>query len=436
MARKLYASLENDESIPVEEGSTETVTLAESDAETVVSEVTEAVANIHEDLELIENSVAEIETLEDHAEVVEESLADGGEGISEDHAETLEIAVESIMHRLNCPKKLTISKESFGSTGTRKQSTIVTLESIQSTLLELWQKAKEIMNNVWKNVVEFFNNYFTQTGRVKQAIVDVKKKVEAAKGAPKEANIKNAGLTRAFYDFKSKSIKIDEIVANQLGLTKDGLAVADKISTVAESNASFIKGGGSIPSDDVIMSVTETNAKIIEMIAKGKEEAGPFFNGAFFQIEEDTVTGTSKDGVKWKLKTLKFKTISAEVKAEGLPALSKEACGKYIKEAEDLLAATEQFKAKQSKLDAYRKSTEKMNDAVIKFVKTTTDKESAEAKKYLSELRSYSINMNNSLTRIFVTIPSLNLNTVKALLNYVQLSVRNLGEKKVEDKKE
>lgn len=431
MKKKLFFGLENDETAVVEEESTETVTVAESDAETAVAEVTEVVADIHGDLDLIEESVAEIETLEDHTEVVEDSLVDDGEGISEDHAETLNIAVESIMRRLNYPKKITISKEHFGSTHSRKQATQVTLESLSDSLLKLWEKAKEIINNVWKSVVEFFNKYFTQTGRIKQAIVDIKKKVEAAKGAPKEATIKNAGLTRAFYDFKSSSVKIDEIVANQLELTKDGLMMADRVSSVAEANVNFIKADGTLPSDDVVAKSAEAGAKLIELVTKGKEESGPYFNGAFFELEVQY-----KEDGKFKVPTFKINAPSSEVKAEGLPALTKEACGKYIKEAEDLLAATEQFKAKQGKLDAYRKSNEKMNDIVIKFVKSSTDKEGEEAKKYLSELRTYAVNMNNSLTRAFVTIPSYNLNTVKALLNYVQASLRNLGEGEAVKKEE
>lgn len=446
MKKKLFFGLENDEAAVVEEESTETVTVAESDAETAVAEVTEVVADIHGDLDLIEESVAEIETLEDHTEVVEDSLVDDGEGISQDHAETLNIAVESIMRRLNYPKRITISKEHFGSTHSRKQATQVTLESLSDSLLKLWEKAKEIINNVWKSVVEFFNKYFTQTGRIKQAIVDIKKKVEAAKGAPKEATIKNAGLTRAFYDFKSSSVKIDEIVANQLELTKDGLMMADKVSSVAEANVNFIKADGSLPSDDVINKSMQASIDLIGLITKGKEESGPYFNGAFFELEKGRMeaegelkVGESGGKISLSIPALKIKTISSEVKAEGLPALTKEACGKYIKEAEALLAATEQFKAKQGKLDAYRKSNEKMNDVVIKFVKSSTDKEGAEAKKYLSELRTYAVNMNNSLTRAFVTIPSYNMNTVKALLNYVQASLRNLGEgeaAKEEEKKD
>lgn len=434
MRKTLFVSLENDEAGAGEVVAPDTVTAAESDAETAVVEVTEAVADIHEDLDLIEESVAEIETLEDHSEVLEESLAEDGEGIDEAHAETLNISVERILARLNYPKKVTIATENYGSINTRKQATQVSLEALSDTLVELWKKLKEFVSKIWESITKFFADYFTQLGRVKQAIVDVKKKVAAAQGAPKEKNIVNKSLVRAFYDFKSKSVKLDEIVANHMEVTKDGLKVADGLASLADAQASYLKMLNGAPTEDASAKLGETATKIMEMAIKGNE-SGPYFNGSFFTLETaEKEASAGKFAISFP--TFKINTISGEVKAEGLPALDKAGCGKCIQEAEQLATLTEQFKTKQSKLDAFRKSNDKMNDAVIAFIKSTDDKEAEDKKKYLAELRKYSLNVSQSYSRLFATIPSYNLNVVKALLNYVQASVKNLGEGEAAPKKE
>lgn len=289
------------------------------------------------------------------------------------------------------------------------------------------EKLKAFITQVWESISKFFTEYFTQLGRIKSAIADIKKKVGTAQGAPKEKTINNKGLVRAFYDFKSKSVKLDEIIANHMEVTKNSLSVADGLSTLANANADAIKLlGGGTPSEADGEKLGQVSSKLIEMAIKGNE-SGPYYNGAFFKLES-SLTESSVGSFAIKFPTLKIETISSEVNAEGLPALDKAGCGKYIQEADQLVTLTEQFKAKQSKLDAFRKSNDKMNDTIISLVGSTDEKEAAAKKASLTELRKYALNVSNSYSRLFSTVPSYNMSVVKALMNYVQASLRNLGE--------
>ena len=147
MARKLFVSLEDDLETP-EVVAEETVTVAENDAEAAVAVINETVEDIKEDVETIEEAASDIETLEDHTEVVEESLAEDGEGITEEHAKTLDIAVEHILKKLNYPKHKNLSVENFGSVHSRKKATKIALETFKETITELWEKLKAVAKQI------------------------------------------------------------------------------------------------------------------------------------------------------------------------------------------------------------------------------------------------------------------------------------------------
>ena len=171
MAKKLFVSIENDdEALDVQ--TEETVTVAENDAEAAVATINETIEDIKEDIETLEDAADDIETLEDHTEVVEGTLEDGGEGMTEDHAKTLEIAVESILRNLNYkPKnKKTFSTENFGSVHTRKKATELALEGFKETIIQLWERVVAFAKDVWEKVIKFYESYFSELGRLKNGI--------------------------------------------------------------------------------------------------------------------------------------------------------------------------------------------------------------------------------------------------------------------------
>lgn len=414
MAKKLFMSLENEEATQAEE----TVTVAENDAEAAVATVNEVVADIKEDVETLEDAVDDIGELEAQTEVVEGTLEDGGEGMTEDHAKSMEITVESLFKRLGVDTKKSkklVSTEAFGSTHTRKQATQVTLEGFKETLVSLWERVKEVAKQIWDKVVKFFNDYFTELGRLKNGITALEKQVKDAKGSPKEQTLKLPEVNKAFWDFNAKEAKPEVILTNHITVTKAGLQFADGISSVAESILSvFKKDGGEFGSNE-LNAATKKNGELLSNLLGDKEQTGPYFNGSRFKI---TITDAD---VGFNVEYVPF---SSE---KGIPALDKPACEKILNQAKQLLDLTEKFKEKQSKIKAFQASIIKSADVVITAVNKMTD-ESEGKKDGLTKARALVLRTNTTYTRILSTIPGLNTNVIKAAMNYVQASLRNMGE--------
>ena len=439
MAKKLFMSLEDDQSTP-EVQPEETITVAENDAEAAVATVNEVVDDIKEDVETLEDAVEDIGELEAQTEVVEDTLEDGGEGMTEDHAKSVEIAVESIFKRLGVdPKKSKklVSTEAFGSTHTRKQATQVTLEGFKETLVTLWKRIVEYTKQIWDKLLKFYEQYVSDTGRLKKGLEALYKQVKAANGSPKEAELKAFGLVKAFWDFNANEPKADEIIANHIAVTKSGLQFADGVTSVAEDILSVVKKGANEGESDVDTSgmgaIVEKSNKLLMSAIGGKEEAGPFFNGNLFKLE------TNGEG-EAKLGAAGFGfVVNNKISEKGkdtIAALDKAGCEKVLAEAKELLSLTEKFKEKQAKVKAFQNAIDKIADTVISAVNKMAD--DGEGKKEgLTQARTFINKANITYTKVLSTVPGMNINVVKAAMNYVQASLRNMGEAsaaQIEDK--
>lgn len=430
MARKLFVSLEDDLETP-EVVAEETVTVAENDAEAAVAVINETVEDIKEDVETIEEAASDIETLEDHTEVVEESLAEDGEGITEEHAKTLDIAVEHILKKLNYPKYKNLSVENFGSVHSRKQATKIALEGFKETIVQLWEKLKAVAKQMWEKVVEFYNKYFTEVGRLKNGIVALEKQVKEAKGSPKEATLKASGLTKAFWDFNAKEVKPEQIIANHIEVTKAGLQFADGIVPLAEEILNVVKKDA----EGSIGGVVDKSSALLKGLLQGKEEAGPFFNGARFKLigvdaGAQASGGLVGAGLGFAIEYVPFSGDKAPT------ALDKAGCEKVLSEAKELLALTEKFKEKQVKIKTFQAAITKVADTVISAANKMSEGDDKTKKETTTEIRTFINKSNVTYSRVLTTIPGLNTNVIKAAMNYVQASLRNMGEAATEKKPE
>lgn len=430
MARKLFVSLEDDLETP-EVVAEETVTVAENDAEAAVAVINETIEDIKEDVETIEEAASDIETLEDHTEVVEESLAEDGEGITEEHAKTLDIAVEHILKKLNYPKYKNLSVENFGSVHSRKRATKIALEGFKETIVQLWEKLKAVAKQMWEKVVEFYNKYFTEVGRLKNGIVALEKQVKEAKGSPKEATLKASGLTKAFWDFNAKEVKPEQIIANHIEVTKAGLQFADGIVPLAEEILNVVKKDA----EGSIGGVVDKSSALLKGLLQGKEEAGPFFNGARFKLIGADAGGEAREGLV--AAGLGFAIEYVPFSGDKAPtALDKAGCEKVLSEAKELLALTEKFKEKQVKIKTFQAAITKVADTVISAANKMSEGDDKTKKETTTEIRTFINKSNVTYSRVLTTIPGLNTNVIKAAMNYVQASLRNMGEAASEQKSE
>lgn len=432
MAKKLFVSIENDdEALDVQ--TEETVTVAENDAEAAVATINETIEDIKEDIETLEDAADDIETLEDHTEVVEGTLEDGGEGMTEDHAKTLEIAVESILRNLNYkPKnKKTFSTENFGSVHTRKKATELALEGFKETIIQLWERVVAFAKDVWEKVIKFYESYFSELGRLKNGIAALEKQVKEAKGSPKEQTLKAAGLTKAFWDFNAKDVKPEEILANHIAVTKAGLEFANGVAPLAEEVLNVVKKGVSGEevevNSEMLGGVVDKSNNLLRSIVQGKEQAGPFFNNTIVKFKSESQEITASNGSKKYVKILTWDAVPF-LSDKGAPALDKAGCEKVIGEAKELLSLTEKFKEKQTKIKAFQSAMVKIGETVISAVNKMSDSDEKAKKASMTEVRSFIQKSNTTYTRVLSTIPGLNTNVIKASMNYVQASLRNMGE--------
>ncbi len=70
----------------------------------------------------------------------------------------------------------------------------------------------------------------------------------------------------------------------------------------------------------------------------------------------------------------------------------------------------------------------KIGETVISAVNKMSDSDDKAKKASMTEVRSFIQKSNTTYTRVLSTIPGLNTNVIKASMNYVQASLRNMGE--------
>ena len=117
------------------------------------------------------------------------------------------------------------------------------MEGFKESIIQLWERVVAFAKDIWEKVIKFYNQYFTELGRLKDGIAALEKQVKEAKGSPKEQTLKAAGLTKAFWDFNAKDVKPEEILANHIAVTKAGLEFANGVAPLAEEVLNVVKKG-------------------------------------------------------------------------------------------------------------------------------------------------------------------------------------------------
>lgn len=388
---------------------------------------------IEEIQETIEEGGDAAETLDQIAEIVEEA-AESDEPVSEDAVKIATVAVESIMNNLGFSQKKIKSvfpaMEAFQGAQTNKAAAMVAVEGIKERVAEIWKTLQKFIMETFEKIKAFLARFVTATGRVREFVKLAQKKAAATAkdAAPKEAELKLKSVYKGFYDSTSGKTDLGKIVQNQEILTNNFIQTVDVINGSVKAIEEYIKSP-----------TTETDAAVNEAIVKMNSEIGaglptistnnfgPFLGGKVLSLSLVKDTGKM---------VVAFEDNPAGKEDGTVKALSLDECNAVLKTVDELMTATDKYKASQSKLDSIQKA---INSAIATAIKINNlkgsdkkadDKEGPTAGP--DKARAMISALSTSYSKLITAIPNMNIGAAKLGLAYVNASLANLQAPKAE----
>lgn len=242
--------------------------------------------DIAEDAEGIEGGVDADERLEEVENLVEKS--NEGEGMNEETADAVRIAVEAICSNIGANPRVLYSlyaSENFSSPSSRKANGVYAFEGIGEFVADMWKRMKASLAALWAKVVAFWNKNVSTLGRIKKALDAMKTRVGNSSGKLKNtAYIDEApsGLYDAVgFEGEVNTKNITAIIA-----THEKLITASD-SVIELTNQFNAKAGANITTSKI--------RSYIESISGGPDtNIGPLVGGINYKItlEKDAEEGT------------------------------------------------------------------------------------------------------------------------------------------------
>ena len=155
------------------------------------SEATELVEAENNDIEQL---VEDHENLEKVAGALEESVADGQAGISEEAAKWARLAVDNIIGKYGLTDEAMPSMENFGGASTRTRATVLTLESVRTIIAEFWKTIWAKIQKLWAYIKNWWLKVVDAAPRLKKSAEALIVRARGLTGVAKEGPIK-AGLS-------------------------------------------------------------------------------------------------------------------------------------------------------------------------------------------------------------------------------------------------
>lgn len=428
----LVLAMEEDTVLAAPEGEMDPALPAEVEAG--AAEVNEHVAEVEDLNTAIEEAEADAETLGEIQETLAESV-EGGEGVDETTAEVAEIAVEAICARLGIKssQKTIPALESFGSKSSRLTATKVAIEGINDRLKQIWEAIKKAFMTVWQKIKDFFAKFFDNSEKVKkmaEALKDEVKKAEKFKA--KGGKIKFGGAGALNVDGKVDLESAKDILSNHEGLTTQVVAASDLLTKAVSALNGAIKG-----SDDqaeLKKALSSSAEAAIQALSKStkttvstegdvvKANVGPFVNGEGVALTFDGGNMT------FSMETTKpSKAAPSEVEA-----LNQAQAGEALNAVISLMTKTTEYKKSQSKFEALNKSCVDLVNAALNVASKTADmsENNKEVKEKLEAARKAVTSINSFSSRLLTLTPAMNVRAGKAVVNYVQASLKTYEEEK------
>lgn len=427
--QKLVPSLENLDEIQPAEAELVPATAAEVEATT--GDVNNQEQEIEQLAVSVEEAIEDETALSDVADNMQEAV-DSGEGMSEEHADMAEIAVESICARLGFSREahgsVMPSMESFKSKGSRLSATKIALESVMDRLKTAGKGIVEWLKQLWEKVKSFIAGLIGSRAMLDKHLKQLKEQASKLDAGlkKKEEKLKIGAAGSLSVDGKADASTAATVLGETNELLNNSVFAVAKMCDVKASGDTI-----KIPSNTVKALITKNLSKVT--VEKGE---GEFFGH---------LVGTDAIGIKEKKigENEIFELVfgSAGKKATEIEALDISGINKVISEAQNALKGLVSADKIRSEADKAAKASISALEAMMKVAETAGTGEDGKApanaaanKDAVAAIRSIAL----SASRLASFAPGMSFKAIKASADYAAASIRNLkGEevKKEEPKK-
>ena len=403
--------------------------------------------SIDEDIVAVEDAIEADGQLTEVADTLQSGV-DSGAGVPESTARMTEVAVESIMLKLDAVgygKKIVPACESFGSTNTRLQQTRIALEGVWDTIKSIWQKIKDTVKMIWTKIAEFFAKFFDNAEKMEKAAKSLQEEVRKASAfTQKEAKFKNKGIAKAFADKGVTTVaSVNKVITNHENLLKGSADIYNHMNAVVvelgKMDTKEVGKFDGIKSLDAVVAVIPKflGASISDNKVQGtnglveKTVYGPYVGNRVIKLE---VSLNSKDSVASDL-SLDFVEQEDKINEE-VPTLSNqqmtEACNTVIALAKVVV----EYKKEQARVKTIGDGLTKAADNIMKSIVAAHSDESvsAEVKEKLTAAKNAAKSVMSMVGRMSSLAPSAAVSAGNASLAYVRASLKQYEEKKAEAK--
>lgn len=409
------------------------ITETQTELETSVDEQTMVQTDVEEMTAAIESAIDEASDLEEIGETLEESVEEG-EGVSEDAARVVDIAVESIRARLGMPASVRSTRvvpalESFGSSASRLTATQIALEGIGDQVKKVWETIKRVAAQVWEKIKSFFVGLLRNASLLKKHLEALKARAKAVPAGAKPAKevLDSKSLAVALGNgAKADASTVKELNENAIKLVMAGANFNEGIHKAAAEMTKALTGDiGNIE----FLKPAEAALSVLPVVKEegNKTVYGPFGGGK-------VITVTKKE--EGEDVTFDLTIGKAEAKASAITALTQAQLVGVIDEALQIVTTLQDTRKTSA---AYEKAEKVLRTTIEKGINAITAVEKATAsddeagkeavkqatanqKKVQRSLRTY-IGM---ASRVNSSFPGIAFTTAKAMADYVSLSINNL----------
>ena len=448
MSKGLFMSMEDiDNELPVDENEAAEVAVTVADDS---AEVQAAGDDVGTSVTEIEDAVQAGDELESVGEVAADAV-ESGEGLTEESAELVEIAVESILNRIGVRDtgRIVPATESFGNSNTRLAQTKVVLEGITDWVKKIWNAIKAGAARLLDKIKLFFISLFKSTEGLNKHIAGLKQRVNklGTDVKPAEKSIKAPGVARiigvkakaGLAEFKAMNDNADKLTDVGVKICSQQRALVGHVNDMAtkEMNEANVKDFltkktnifdqvENIVGNGFKALATDLGTTLTAKQPKGKQGSVTTASYGPFPGATALVSTTRKNGTDVSF-SLAFEGIKG-AKGETVEALDISGMKEVLDISSKLIFKLNDMKKVQSEVEAVTKGVNKTADTVIASASKILNKQgsSTETRQGLADLKEAVTTSLNILSVIGNRAPALQYNLAKAGADYVSMCLRNM----------
>lgn len=431
-----FMALENEEV----GGQNEELGAAPESLETDLLEVNDEAEEAAVDQEQTDEAVETAEALESAVLALESAVQNGG--LNADGAHILDLHVKSLYNRIGLKRQSVPALESFGGTSSRQKSTQIALEDIKESIKKIWEKIVAAIKSAIQWVKDRFNKVFGAAEKLQKRAKALAEKAGATSGTPKEKTLESERLVKALH--------ISGVVPASLGTN------AQELNKLANGIFGGVTTWNGKAGDDIV-DLLDAPEKVDSFVLPGfptgelnSKKAGADFGdagtGMQFTVSDELPGGQAiigripqdgphKGAAAVELLTRAGYNIGAHNPKAKAPSKTQ-VTTLQPSEAEKIANAVESL---AEELQSYRRNMEKLSATKEKIVKAA-EKAGKAADNSSDEGEKAERTNNKLLSKLGMAVPKLidqpavgfstyALNTGKAMLDYVELSLKQYESK-------